>query len=171
MPWRSDSSRMSEMPSSRLSRTRSAIRSISVALLTWYGSSVTTIASRLPRRSSVGGPAIAPGPDRGEGRAGAADGAVACDQELDRVDALAQVVGRDVGRHAARDADRAVDEQVRQLGWQDARLAQRAVEVGREVDRVLVDVGQQLLSDRGEARLGVAHGRRRIAVDRAEVAL
>ena len=43
IPWRSDSSRRSEMPSMRLLRTMSAMRSMSVALLTWYGSSVTTI--------------------------------------------------------------------------------------------------------------------------------
>ena len=35
MPSRSDSSRMSAMPSMRLSRTSSAIFSISLALLTW----------------------------------------------------------------------------------------------------------------------------------------
>ena len=43
MPSRSDSSRRSEMPSIVLSRTRSAIFSISRALLTWYGISDTTI--------------------------------------------------------------------------------------------------------------------------------
>ncbi len=35
MPSRSDSSRRSEMPSSRFSRTSSAIFSMSVALFTW----------------------------------------------------------------------------------------------------------------------------------------
>ena len=48
MPWRSDSSRRSAMPSMRLARTRSAIFSTSVALFTWYGSSVTMIWLRLP---------------------------------------------------------------------------------------------------------------------------
>ncbi len=46
MPSRSDSSRMSLMPSMRLSRTRSAISSISCALFTWYGSSRMMITSR-----------------------------------------------------------------------------------------------------------------------------
>ncbi len=45
IPSRSDSSRTAEMPSSRLSTTRSAIDLARVALLTWYGSSVTTIAA------------------------------------------------------------------------------------------------------------------------------
>jgi hypothetical protein len=43
MPSRSLSSRRSEMPSMRFSRTSSAIFLSSSALLTWYGISVTTI--------------------------------------------------------------------------------------------------------------------------------
>ena len=43
IPSRSDSSRRSLMPSIVFSRTRSAIFSISLALFTWYGISVTTI--------------------------------------------------------------------------------------------------------------------------------
>ena len=52
MPWRSDSSRRSAMPSIFLSLTRSAIFSSRAALFTWYGSSVTMIAVRSPRTSS-----------------------------------------------------------------------------------------------------------------------
>ncbi len=46
MPCRSDSSRMSLMPSIFFSRTSSAICSISRALFTWYGISVTMMLSR-----------------------------------------------------------------------------------------------------------------------------
>ena len=53
MPSRSDSSRTSEMPSIRFSRTISTIRSIRVCLLTWNGSSVTTMASRSLRMVSI----------------------------------------------------------------------------------------------------------------------
>ncbi len=53
MPSRLLSSQMSEMPSTRFSRTRSAIFSISVFLLTWYGMAVTTSASRSLRISST----------------------------------------------------------------------------------------------------------------------
>ena len=88
-----------------------------------------------------------------------------------RVDDLAEVVRRDVGRHPDRDPGAAVDEQVRELGRQDRRLLLGAVVVVDEVDGVLVDVGEHLAGDRGQARLGVAHGGRRVAVDRAEVAL
>ena len=93
------------------------------------------------------------------------------DERDRRVDDLAEVVRRDVGRHADRDPRAAVDEQVRELGRQDRRLLLRAVVVVDEVDGVLVDVGEHLAGDRGQARLGVAHRGRRVAVDRAEVAL
>ena len=43
MPSRSDSSRTSEMPSILFSRTSSAIFSINLALLTWYGISLATM--------------------------------------------------------------------------------------------------------------------------------
>src|SRR5437773_2650291 len=46
MPWRSDSSRRSAIPSSRRSETSSAIFATSVALLTAYGSSSMMIRSR-----------------------------------------------------------------------------------------------------------------------------
>jgi hypothetical protein len=59
----------------------------------------------------------------------------------------------------------------RQARGQHDRLVDGVVEVRLEVDRVAIEVGEQLGGDRGEARLGVAHLRRRVAVDRAEVAL
>ncbi len=52
IPSRPLSSRRSAMPSIFRSRTRSAIFSTSVALFTWYGSSVTTICVRPPRADS-----------------------------------------------------------------------------------------------------------------------
>ena len=88
-----------------------------------------------------------------------------------RVDHLAQVVRRDVRRHANGDAGGAVDEQVGEACGEDKRFAARAVVVGREVDRVHVEIAQHLRGDAGEAGLGVAHRGRRIVVDRAEVAL
>ncbi len=88
-----------------------------------------------------------------------------------RVDELAQVVRRDVRRHADRDARRAVREQVGEARREHERLVDGAVEVRPEVDRLAVDVAEQLLRDRGEPGLGVAVGGGRVAVDRAEVAL
>ena len=84
---------------------------------------------------------------------------------------LAQIVRRDVGGHAHGDAGTAVDQQVRRPGGQHLRHAQGVVVVGHEGDRFLVQIGQQLGGQPIHARLGVAHGRRRIPIDRAEIAL
>ena len=100
------------------------------------------------------------------------DGAVGVFDHADHaVDHLAQVVGRDVGGHADRDAAGAVDQQVREAGGQDGGLHQRLVKVGVEVDGVLLDALQQVGGQLGHAGLGVTHGRRAVAVDGAVVAL
>ena len=93
------------------------------------------------------------------------------DELDDRVADLAQVVGRDVGRQADADAGGAVDQQVGQRAGSGFGSFEAVVEVGEEVDRVLVDVGEHLLGDGGQPRFRVAHGRRRVVVDAAEVAL
>ena len=87
------------------------------------------------------------------------------------VDHLAQIVRRNVGGHADGDAAGAVDQQIREARRQHHRLALIAVIIGLEVDRILVDVVEQRHRRLGQPALGVAHGRRRIAVDRAEIAL
>gem|GEM_PF-1556613 len=85
---------------------------------------------------------------------------------------LAEVVRRDVGRHADGDAAGPVHQEVRKARRQHRRLAFGAVVVRDEVDRVLVEVlEQRLVGDALETRLGVAHRGRRIRVHRPEVAL
>jgi hypothetical protein len=93
------------------------------------------------------------------------------DQICDAVGDLGQVVRRDIGRHAHRDARRAVNQQVRQQRGHHRRLLEGAVEVVAEIDRFLVEIGQHVARDAGEARFGIAHRRRAVAVERAEVAL
>ncbi len=88
-----------------------------------------------------------------------------------RVDDLAEIVRRDVRRHADGDAAGAVDEQVGELRRQHHGLEQAVVVVGLEVDRLLVEIVEQVLRDLRQPRFGVAFGRRRIAVNGAEVAL
>jgi hypothetical protein len=87
------------------------------------------------------------------------------------VDHLAQIVRGHVGGHAHGDAAGAVDQQIGEARGQNRRLALGIVVVGLELDRVLVDVLEQRMRHLGHAGLGVAHGRRGIAVDRAEIAL
>ena len=84
---------------------------------------------------------------------------------------LAQVVRRDVGGHADRDAAGPVDQQVREPRRQDGRLLLTAVVVGCEVDRVLVDLAHHLHRQRRQPALGVAHGCLPVVARRAEVAL
>ena len=87
------------------------------------------------------------------------------------VDHLAEVVGRDVRGHADGDAGGAVDHEVGHTAGQDRGLTPGLVVVGLPVDGVGVDVAHHLDGDLAEARLRVAHGRRRVAFDGAEVAL
>ena len=87
------------------------------------------------------------------------------------VDDLAQVVGRDVGGHADRDALAAVDQQVREAAGQNAGFLLRLIEVGVPVDGILVDIGQHLDGHPAHAGLGVTVSSRGVAIHRTEVAL
>ena len=87
------------------------------------------------------------------------------------VDDFAEVVRRNVRRHADGDAAGAVDEQVRELRGQDRRLFQLAVIVLAKIDGVVVEIIEQEARDFGETGFRIALGGGRIAVDRAEIAL
>ena len=93
------------------------------------------------------------------------------DQRDERVDDLAEVVRRDVRRHADGDPGRAVDEQVREARREHLRLLARLVVVRPEVDGVGVDVAEELARHLREPALGVPLGGGRVAVDVPEVAL
>jgi hypothetical protein len=80
-------------------------------------------------------------------------------------------VGRDVGGHTDGDAGGAVDEQIRHAGWKHRGLALGAIVIGNEVDSIFVEIGDELVRDARQTHLRITHGRRRIAVHRAEVAL
>ncbi len=82
-----------------------------------------------------------------------------------------QVVRRDLGRQADRDAGRAIEQHERQAARQQRRFFGRAVVVGLEIDGAHVDFIQQQSGDRRQPRFGVAHRRRAVAVARAEIAL
>ena len=82
-----------------------------------------------------------------------------------------EVVRRNVGGHADRDTAGAVDDEVGNARGQNGGLERGLVVVGDEVDGLHVDVGEQFAGDARHAALGVTHGRGRIAIDGAEVAL
>ena len=155
-----DSSRMSAMPASLPSLTSSAIRSARLSGLTWYGSSVTTSVGAAargpprPRRPRASGssrdrcgtrprspsvPTIRPsvgksGPltivDQLRRASSASSTSGLSRHHCTRRGDLAQVVRRDLGGHADRDALGAVDQQVRDPRRQDRRLLRPAVVVG-----------------------------------------
>ena len=62
-----------------------------------------------------------------------------------------RLCGGNVGRHADGDAAGAVDQQVGELRRQHRRLLQAVVVVRLEVDRVLVEIVEQVLRDLGQA--------------------
>ena len=83
---------------------------------------------------------------------------------------FAQIVRRNFGGHAHRNARRAVEQHHRQPRRQGNRLFKSAVVIGHEIHRALIEFGQQQFGNRCEPRFGVAHRRRAVAVARAEVA-
>ena len=89
----------------------------------------------------------------------------------DRVDALPQVVGRDVGGQTHGNAARAVHQQIGEAGGQHIRLLQGIIEIQPEGHGVLVDVLEHEHGQRGHAGLGVTHGGGAVAVHGAEVAV
>ena len=78
---------------------------------------------------------------------------------------------RHVRRHPHRDPRRAVDEEVREARGEHDGLPPGLVVVRLEIDRVRVDVAKHLSGKARKPRLCVPHRRRRVVVDRAEVAL
>ena len=82
-----------------------------------------------------------------------------------------QVVWLQLASHTHAHAGCAVEQQHRQPRGQQLRLFQLAVVVRHKIDRVLIDLGQQQLGDRGKPRLGITIRCCGIAILRAEVTL
>ena len=93
------------------------------------------------------------------------------DHCTDGITDFLQVVGSHVGRHTDGDTAGPVGEQEREGGGKHGRLLQGIVIVRAEIDRLLLDVLQHLLTDTAHFRFGVSHGRRRIPVDGTKVSL
>ena len=84
---------------------------------------------------------------------------------------LAEIVRRDVGGHAHRDAACAVDQEVGKARRQHRRFVLRTVVIGLEIDGILVEILHQVVGRTCQPRLGIAHRRGRIGIHRAEIAL
>ncbi len=81
------------------------------------------------------------------------------DERNGRLGHFAQVVRRNVRRHANGDPGGAVQQNVWQASRQHFRLLHRAVKVRHPINRPLPQLTQQQLGVFGEARLGVTHRR------------
>ena len=73
------------------------------------------------------------------------------------VDHFAQIVRRNVGCHANRNAARAIDQQIGEAGWQNRRFAPRSVVIVLKINRVLVEIVKQAVGYLGQPRFGVTH--------------
>ncbi len=87
------------------------------------------------------------------------------------VDHLGEIVRRNIRRHADGDSVGAVDDEIGNARGQDGRFLRGLVVIRHEVHGLHLDIGEQLAGDALHAALGVTHRGRRVAVDRAEVAL
>ncbi len=93
------------------------------------------------------------------------------DQQDRRIEQFGGIVRRDAGRHADRDAARAIGEQIGEEAGEQLGFLLFAI-IGRPViDGVLVEAVHHVDRDLGQPCLGVAIGRRVIAVDITEIAL
>ena len=82
-----------------------------------------------------------------------------------------QVVGRHVRRHTYGDTVRTVNQQIRYAGRQHKRFCERSVIVRHEVDRIFINITEHFQRDFRHTHFRITHRRRRIAVNRTEVAV
>src|SRR4029077_16341793 len=65
------------------------------------------------------------------------------DLRTDSIDHFAEIVRRNIGRHAHGNAGSAINEQIWKGSWKNCRLGARFVIIWDEIDRVLIHVGHQ----------------------------
>ncbi len=92
-------------------------------------------------------------------------------QRQRRIDDLARIMRRNTRGHSHGDALRAVDQQRGIRRRQNHRLLRALVVIRLEIDGILVDIGQHEHAGRRQPHFGVAHRRRRIAIDGPEITL
>ena len=84
---------------------------------------------------------------------------------------LVEIMRWNVCCHSYRDTGGTIEQQIGQTGWQYRRLSGLIVIIGNEIYRVLVDVTQQFVCNRGHLCFGIAHRCRWIVILRTEIAL
>ena len=87
------------------------------------------------------------------------------------VNHFSQVMGRNIRCHADSDTARTINQKVRNARRHNRRFLKRVVKVRHHVHSFLFDILHHGLADEAESGFRVTHGRSRVAVHRAEVAL
>ena len=82
-----------------------------------------------------------------------------------------QVVSGDIGRHPHTDPDTAVHQQIGKFCRKHFRFHGRFVEGGDHIHRFFFNIAEQFIGNAFHTALGITVSRRRVAVDRPEVAL
>ena len=93
------------------------------------------------------------------------------DQFQRRIDNFAQVMRRNIGRHTHSNTARAIDEHIGKAGREHGRLRVFAIIIEFKINRVFVDIREQISGRFVHAHFGIAHRRRGIAIHRAKVTL
>jgi hypothetical protein len=82
----------------------------------------------------------------------------------DAIDDLAEIVWRNIGGHSHGDARPSIDQKIGEGRRKNGRFLPGLVVVGSKIDRILVHVVHERRAEVTQARLGVTHGRRWIAL-------
>ena len=93
------------------------------------------------------------------------------DEQINRIDHLAEIVRRYVCRHTDGDTCRSVAQQVRETRRQNRRLLKAVVIVSGKINRFLFNIGQHGKRHFTHAAFCVSIGCRRISIDRTKVAV
>ena len=93
------------------------------------------------------------------------------DQQTHRVDGLAEVMRRNVGRHTDRDTVRAVDKQVWEARRQNRRFFQNIVERRHKINGFFIDIREHFRGNFTHSAFCITIRSGRIAVDRTEVSV
>jgi len=87
------------------------------------------------------------------------------------IDDFIDIMRRYIGSHTNSDTGGAIDQQPRNTGWKNQWFVFGFIVVRAEIDRFLVEVGQEFVGQLGHANFCITHGRCGITINRTKVTL
>ncbi len=96
---------------------------------------------------------------------------MAVNQISDGITEFGEIVRRDIGCHAHGDTGGSVQEQIGQTSRKQERFLQAVIKIRAKIDRFFVDVFKQFGRYPCQPCFGIAHGRRAVSVNAAEIPL